>query len=226
MSAEARAETTLRAVGSNTARQLSSAPLEQQESPRRSLPALKALPKVRERRRGLIAGVIALLVAALGVVLAVNIHVSNAQYQVVQLQNERTALSQQNQALSQQVQHRESPQSLSTSAVSLGMVMPAQAGSFDLATGEVAGEAAAADSSDRPSSFVSAPVEPGDEAAAPADVAEEVAGAPSGMLGSGALDTLQGPVGGQNGEEASGGTDSGQPAEDLNGGTIPAPGLN
>ncbi len=46
---------------------------------------------MRERRRGLIAGVIALLVAALGVVLAVNIHVSNAQYQVVQLQNERTA---------------------------------------------------------------------------------------------------------------------------------------
>ncbi len=224
MSAEARAETTLRAVRGNTARQLSSAPLE--EPAKRNLPALRALPKVRERQRGLVAGVIALLVAALGIVLAVNIHVSNTQYQVIQLQDERTALSQQNQALSQQVQHRESPQSLSNNAVSLGMVMPAQAGSFDLATGEVAGEAGAADSSDRPSSFVAAPVQPGDEAAAPVDVGEEVAGAPSGMLGSGALDTLRGPVAGQNGEEASGGSESAEPAEDLNGGTIPAPGLN
>lgn len=226
MSAEARAETTLRAVEGNTARKLSSAPLEQEESVKRKLPALKALPKVRHRQRGLIVGVIALLVVALGIVLAVNIHVSNTQYQVVQLQNERTALTQQNQALTQQVQHRESPQSLSNNAVSLGMVMPAQAGSFDLASSEVVGEPAPADSADRPSSFVAAPVQPGDEAAAPVDVAEEVAGAPSGMLGSGALDTLQSPVEGQNGQEASSGSGSDQPAEDLNGGTIPAPGLN
>lgn len=224
MSAEARADHALRAVRGDAARQLDSAPLEEQEGLRSVRPALRALPKVKERQRGLLAGVIGLLAAALAIVLAVNIHVSSTQYQAVELQNQYTSLSQQNQALSQQVQHRQSPQSLSDNAVSLGMVMPASAGSFDLASGAVAGEAAAADSSDRPSSFVSAPIQPGDEAAAPADVAEEVAGAPSGMLGSGALDTLAGPVGGQNGEETSGGAE--QPAEDLNGGTIPAPGLN
>ncbi|GGE61670.1 hypothetical protein [Nesterenkonia cremea] len=224
MSAEARADDALRAVRGNTARKLDSAPLEHQESLRSAKPVLRALPKVKERQRGLLAGIIGLLAAALGIVLAVNIHVSSTQYQVVELQNHYTSLSQQNQALAQQVQHRQSPQSLSDNAVSLGMVMPASAGSFDLASGAVAGEAPAADSSDRPSSFVSAPVQPGDEAAAPVDVADEVAGAPSGMLGSGALDTLEGPVGGHNGEEASGGTE--QSAEDLNGGTIPAPGLN
>lgn len=223
MSAEARAEDALQAVRGNTARQLDSAPLEEHEGLRSVRPALRALPKVKERQRGLLAGIIGLLAAALAIVLAVNIHISSTQYQAVELQNQYTALSQQNQALSQQVQHRQSPQSLSDNAVSLGMVMPSSAGSFDLASGAVAGEAAAADSSDRPSSFVSAPVQPGDEAAAPADVAEKVAGAPSGMLGSGALDTLAGPVGGQNGEEASGAE---EPAEDLNGGTIPAPGLN
>ena len=223
MSAEARAEDALQAVRGNTVRQLDSAPLEEREGLRSVRPALRALPKVKERQRGLLAGIIGLLAAALAIVLAVNIHISSTQYQAVELQNQYTALSQQNQALSQQVQHRQSPQSLSDNAVSLGMVMPSSAGSFDLASGAVAGEAAAADSSDRPSSFVSAPVQPGDEAAAPADVAEKVAGAPSGMLGSGALDTLAGPVGGQNGGEASGAE---EPAEDLNGGTIPAPGLN
>lgn len=223
MSAEARAEDALQAVRGSTARQLDAAPLEEQEGLRSVRPALRALPKVKERQRGLLAGIIGLLAAALAIVLAVNIHISSTQYQAVELQNQYTALSQQNQALSQQVQYRQSPQSLSDNAVSLGMVMPASAGSFDLSSGAVAGEAAAADSSDRPSSFVSAPVQPGDEAAAPADVAEEVTGAPSGMLGSGALDTLARPVGGQNGEEASGAE---EPVEDLNGGTIPAPGLN
>ncbi|MGQ7787386.1 hypothetical protein [Nesterenkonia sp. PF2B19] len=193
-------------------------------------PTLRALPKVRRRHRGLTAGIIALMVAALAVVLAINIHVSNTQYRVVELTQQHQLLTQQNQALEQQVLHLQSPQVLSDNAVSLGMVMPAAAGAFELDGGTVTGPAEAADSSDRPSSFVSTPVQPGDEAAPSLDVAEEAGGAPAGLLGSGALNTLTQPTPGHNGQQA----DSESAADDgrgfspdrLNGGTIPAPGLD
>lgn len=188
-------------------------------------PELRALPRVRRRRRGLVSGVIALIALALGVVLAVNIHVSNSQYELVQLQYEHQEITQHNQALSQQVQHLQTPQSLSDGAVGLGMVMPAEAGAFDLATGEVTGDAQSADSSDRPSNFVATPVEPGQEMAAPADVSEHVEGAPAGILGTGALNTLAMPSPGQNGENASA-DDAGVDSPDLDGGTIPAPSLD
>lgn len=193
-------------------------------------PALRALPKVRRRHRGLTAGIIALMVAALAVVLAVNIHVSNAQYRVVELSNQHQLLTQQNQALEQQVLHLQSPQVLSDTAVSLGMVMPSEAGAFDLATAEVSGSAESADSADRPSRFVSTPVQPGDEMAPSLDVAEQAGGSPSGMLGTGALNTLTLPAPGHNGQQAAeepatdGGSDDSP--QRLNGGTIPAPGLN
>lgn len=201
-----------------------------QETPTLAAPALRALPQVRRRHRGLTAGIIALMVAALAVVLAVNIHVSNTQYRVVELSGQHQLLTQQNQALEQQVLHLQSPQVLSDTAVSLGMVMPAEAGAFDLASGEVSGSAEAADTADRPSSFVSTPLQPGDEMAPSLDVAEQAGGAPSGMLGSGALNTLTLPAPGHNGQQ----TAEEPTAEDgaefsperLNGGTIPAPGLD
>ena len=68
----------------------------------RSRPALQVLPKVKGRQKGLIAGVILLLAAALAAVLALNIHIANAQYSVVQMQNEHQSLVHQNQALTQQ----------------------------------------------------------------------------------------------------------------------------
>lgn len=187
-------------------------------------PALRALPRVRHRRKGLVSGVIGLMILALGTVLAVNIHVSNTQYELVQLQHERQEITQHNQALNQQVQHLQSPQSLSDGAVGLGMVMPAEAGAFDLASGEVAGDAQPADSADRPSNFVSTPVEPGQEMAAPTDVSEHLDGAPSGILGTGALNTLAMPSPGQNGEDAP--ADAGADPRDFNGGTIPSPSLD
>ncbi|GAB3188414.1 hypothetical protein [Nesterenkonia suensis] len=193
-------------------------------------PALRALPKVRRRHRGLTAGVIALMVAALAVVLAVNIHVSNTQYRVVELSAQHQQLVQQNQALEQQVLHLQSPQVLSDSAVSLGMVMPSEAGAFALATGEVSGTAEAAESGDRPSSFVTTPVQPGDEMAPSLEVSEQAGSAPSGMLGSGALNTLTLPDPGHNGQQTpeDSAAESGQGfgPQQLNGGTIPAPGLD
>src|SRR5699024_1903023 len=113
-------------------------------------PSLTALPTVRRRRRGLMAGVIALLLLALGAVLAVNIHVANSQYQVVQMSNDYQQLVHENDSLNQQVQVLESPQALSDSAVTLGMVMPASAGTFDLETSELVSGAQEASSDQRP----------------------------------------------------------------------------
>ncbi|GAA1819793.1 hypothetical protein [Nesterenkonia flava] len=186
-------------------------------------PALKALPKITPRQRGLFAGIIALLALALAAVLAINIYVANSQYTVVQMQNEHQSLVHENQALTEQVQYLQSPQSLSDAAVSLGMVMPAAAGTLDLETGAVAGSAEAADSSDRPSNFVAAPGSAGRDYAVPVDVSRQAAKAPGGIFGPGALNTLADSGSGHNG---SGSDSRSEPsARELNGGSIPAPGL-
>src|SRR5699024_7823970 len=141
---------------------------------------------------------IALLLLALGAVLIVNIHVANSQYQVVQMNNTHESLVHENEALTQQVQVQESPQSLSSSAVTLGMVMPASAGTFELDTAAVLSDAEAASSEERPTNFVSAPSAAGADATAPVDVAERAEGAPGGLLGAGALHTLITGDAGQN----------------------------
>lgn len=179
-------------------------------------PSLKALPKIRRRQRGMICGAIVLLAAALAAVLAVNINVANTQYEVVQMQNEHRALVQQNQALSQQVQYRESPQALADAAVGLGLVMPAPAGAIDVSTGEVVAEGEAAERGHQPTSFVDAPAAPGGVPTASTDVSQHVAEAPSGLLGTGALNTLS----------HSSSSDNEQGAEDLGEGRIPAPSLS
>ncbi|WP_300344901.1 hypothetical protein [Nesterenkonia sp.] len=187
-------------------------------------PALKALPRVRGRQKGLIAAVLALLLAALAAVLVVNIHVANTQYRVVQMQNEHQSLVHENEMLTQQVQHRESPQSLSNAAATLGMVMPAAAGTFDLETSELVNGAEEASSHNRPTNFVSTPAAPGAEAIAPVDISDQVDGAPTGLLGAGALHTLNAFDGGQNGAGVETAESGG--AADTGGGTIPAPRLN
>lgn len=197
-----------------------------QEPEASSAPSLTALPKVRRRRKGLMAGVIALLLLALGAVLIVNIHVANSQYQVEQMNSTHESLVHENASLTQQVQVLESPQSLSGSAVTLGMVMPATAGTFDLDSAAVLSSAEAASSEERPTNFVSAPSAAGSDATAPADVAEQAEGAPSGLLGAGALHTLVSGDAGQNGsdENQPGEADRAEPSR--GGGSIPAPTLD
>ena len=195
-------------------------------------PALTALPKVHRRGRGLLAGVILLLLIALGAVLIANIHVANNQYRVVQMQNDYQGLVHENEALTQQVQHRESPQLLSSSAMTLGMVLPASPGTLDLANSELVSGAEAASSDERPSTFVAAPGALGTDATAAVDVADQAEGSLGGLLGVGALHTLTAPGAGQNStdSDAAGGSgaagDAGSTAEQSEGGTIPAPGLN
>lgn len=196
-----------------------------QEAETASAPSLTALPKVRRRRKGLMAGVIALLLVALGAVLMINIHVANAQYQVVQMNEDYQSLVHENESLTQQVQVLESPQSLSGSAVTLGMVMPAAAGTFDLEAAALVSSAEEASSDQRPSNFVAAPSAAGSDATAPVDVAERAEGAPAGLLGAGALHTLITGDAGQNGTDSKQSTDTAR-AEQRGGGTIPAPALD
>lgn len=196
------------------------------ESESAKTPALTALPKVSRRRKGLLVGVILLLLIALGTVLAVNIQVANNQYRVVQMQNDQQSLLHENEALTQQVQLLEAPQSLSNAAVTLGMVMPASAGTLELETSELVSGADAASSDERPSTFVSAPSAGGTAATLPMDVAQQAEGAPGGLLGAGALHTLTAPGTVQNGDGSGAAENSGRTAEQPGGGTIPAPGLN
>lgn len=196
------------------------------ESESATSPALTALPKVSRRRKGLLVGVIFLLMVALGAVLTVNIHVANNQYRVVQMQNEQQSLLHENEALTQQVQLLESPQSLSSAAVTLGMVKPASAGTLELESSELVSGAEEASSDERPSTFVQAPSPAGTSALLPMDVAQQAEDAPGGLLGAGALHTLSAPAAGQNSDGAETAEDSGRTAEQPGGGTIPAPGLN
>lgn len=189
-------------------------------------PSLTALPTVRRHRKGLMAGVMALLLLALGAVLIVNIHVANSQYQVVQMNNDYQSLVHENESLTQQVQVLESPQSLSGSAVTLGMVMPAAAGTFDLESAALVSSADEASSDQQPSNFVAAPSAAGSDATAPVDVAERAEGAPGGLLGAGALNTLITGEAGQNEAEPNQSSDAARTAEPRGGGTIPAPPLD
>ncbi|WP_022872324.1 hypothetical protein [Nesterenkonia alba] len=186
-----------------------------------SRPALKALPKVRRRQRGLMAGALLMLAAALAAVLGINIHVANSQYTVVQLQNEHRQLMHENQALTEQLHYRQSPQALSTAAVGLGMVAPASAGTFDLDSGEVVTTAEVAETGTTPTNFVEIPSGLAAEGGEAVDVSQQAADSPSGLLGLGALDTLTHPSSGDNDSAAE---DSGSSAR-SGGGSIPGPQL-
>ncbi len=74
-------------------------------------------------------------------VLVLNISVSTAQYQLVQLRSDQTTLTKQNQDLTQQVQNFDAPQNLAAKAAELGMVASTGKGQIDLSTLTVSGKA-------------------------------------------------------------------------------------
>jgi hypothetical protein len=83
----------------------------------------------------------ALLAVALVAVLVLNISVSTAQYQLVELRGKQSTLTKQNQDLTQQVQNFEAPQNLAARAADLGMVASTVKGQIDLSTLTVTGKA-------------------------------------------------------------------------------------
>jgi cell division protein FtsL len=112
------------------------------EAPRRSrtpLSVVRTLP--RKRRAPFVVLCFGLLAVALIAVLVLNISVSTAQYQLVELRARQSTLTKQNQDLTQQVQNFEAPQNLAAQATKLGMVPSTVKGQIDLSTLSVTGKA-------------------------------------------------------------------------------------
>lgn len=95
----------------------------------------------RKRRAPFVVMCFALLAVALLAVLVLNISVSTAQYQLVELRSKQSTLTKQNQDLTQQVQSFEAPQNLAAKASDLGMVASTVKGQIDLSTLAVTGKA-------------------------------------------------------------------------------------
>jgi hypothetical protein len=98
-----------------------------------------------------------ILAVALMAVLVLNISVSTAQYQLVQLRGEQSTLTKQNQDLTQQVQNFGAPQNLAAKAAELGMVTSTAKGQIDLSTLTVTGKAKPAVKGDVAGAVIAAP---------------------------------------------------------------------
>ncbi|MGR0160949.1 hypothetical protein [Paenarthrobacter nitroguajacolicus] len=97
------------------------------------------------------------MAAALLTVLVLNISVSTAQYQLVQLKAEAATLNKENQDLTQKKQNFEAPQNLAAKAAELGMVASTVKGQIDLNTMAVTGKASPAVKGDNPGALLAAP---------------------------------------------------------------------
>ncbi|RKO27688.1 hypothetical protein D7Z96_01835 [Pseudarthrobacter phenanthrenivorans] len=106
---------------------------------RTPLSVVRTVP--RKRRAPFVVLCFAMLAVALIAVLVLNISVSTAQYQLVELRAKQSTLTKQNQDLTQQVQNFEAPQNLAAKASELGMVASTVKGQIDLSTLSVTGKA-------------------------------------------------------------------------------------
>jgi cell division protein FtsL len=177
----------------------------------------------RKRRAPFVVLCFGMLAAALIAVLVLNISVSTAQYQLVKLRAEQTALTKQNQDLTQQVQNFEAPQNLAAKAAELGMVASTGKGQIDLSTLTVSGDAKPAVKGDSAGAVIAAPAVPGQlNVVPPASSGEPLASrAPAASetaSGEKAAAEPETPAVAKPAEPAA----AAKPAA-LNGGTIPAP---
>ncbi|WP_309080026.1 hypothetical protein [Zhihengliuella sp.] len=193
------------------------------EAPIRRRTPLAVVPAVTSNRRlPFLLLCVFFLMAALAGVLLLNIQVSSGQYELVKLRGQERTLTQENEALAEQVQHLQAPQNLADKAADLGMVKPGDVAAIDLGTGKVSGVATPATEKDTVTSFVEAPKtapepvkkNPVKQQAPPAEEAE-----PQQAAGQG-----ESPQRSDSGARA-GDRQAFSDAE-LNGGTIPAPTLN
>jgi hypothetical protein len=159
-----------------------------------------------------------MLAAALIAVLVLNISVSTAQYQLVKLRAEQTALTKQNQDLTQQVQNFEAPQNLAAKAAQLGMVASTGKGQVDLSTLTVSGDAKPAVKGDSAGAVIAAPAVPGQlNVVPPASAGEPLESrAPAGETAAAQPEAAPAAA------KPAGPAAAAKPAA-LNGGTIPAP---
>jgi hypothetical protein len=176
---------------------------------RTPLSVVRSLP--RKRRAPFVVLCFGMLAVALMAVLVLNISVSTAQYQLVKLRSEQTALTKQNQDLTQQVQNFEAPQNLAAKATELGMVASTGKGQIDLSTLTVSGTAKPAVKGDSAGAVIAAPAVPGQLNVVPPASTNEPLESRRPAAGEGAAPAAAAPVA------------AAKPPAALNGGTIPAP---
>ncbi|HSL36216.1 MAG TPA: hypothetical protein VK883_05245 [Arthrobacter sp.] len=127
----------------------------------------------QKRRAPFVVLCFGLLAVALMAVLVLNISVSTAQYQLVQLRSEQSTLTKQNQDLTQQVQNFDAPQNLAAKATELGMVASTAKGQIDLSTLTVTGKAKPAVKGDAPGAVIAAPAVAGQLSVVPPATVKE-----------------------------------------------------
>ncbi|NJC22079.1 hypothetical protein BJ994_001155 [Arthrobacter pigmenti] len=207
------------AVAGNTARALSLPAVQQPERVRRRTP-LSVVPARPTRGRVPFAVFSMLaLVAALVVVLMLNISVSSSQYRLVSLRGEEVALAQENQALTQQLENLRAPQNLAVAAGELDMVASPTFGSIDIDSLTVTGSPEPAKESDAPPVLIPAPAVSTTNDAGTAPAPAE----PAGAAGESELPAEAPPSSSE--ETPAGEAEAAAPTEPepTGGGTIPAP---
>jgi len=133
----------------------------------------------RKRRAPFVVLCFAMLAVALVAVLVLNISVSTAQYQLVELRAKQSSLTKTNQDLTQQVQSFEAPQNLAAKATELGMVASTVKGQIDLSTLSVTGKATPAVKGAAAGAVIPAPAVAGQQTVPPASKAADAKGADS-----------------------------------------------
>lgn len=197
---------------------------------RTPLSVVRTVP--RKRRAPFVVLCFALLAVALVAVLVLNISVSTAQYQLVELRARQSTLTKQNQDLTQQVQNFEAPQNLAAKASELGMVASTVKGQIDLSTLSVTGKATPAVKGSSAGAVIPAPAVAGQLIVVPPatkgePLANRKPAAPA-TQGSSAADAA-----GSNAATPAAATPAGPPAGvpapaaaaavELHGGSVPAP---
>jgi cell division protein FtsL len=199
---------------------LTSGPGVQEENARKArtpLSLVRSLPK--KRRAPFVVLCFGMLAVALMAVLVLNISVSTAQYQLVKLRSEQTALTKQNQDLTQQVQNFEAPQNLAAKASELGMVASTGKGQIDLSTLTVSGKAKPAVKGDTAGAVIAAPAVPGQlNVVPPASTSDPLESRKPADSGKPADSKKTGDS-----KKAKAPAAAAKQAAVLNGGTIPAP---
>lgn len=134
------------------------APAERAETARKARTPLSLVRSAPGKRRTpFVVLCFVAMAAALLTVLVLNISVSTAQYQLVQLKAEAATLNKENQDLTQKKQNYEAPQNLAAKAAELGMVASTVKGQIDVNTMTVTGKAAPAVKGDNPGALLAAP---------------------------------------------------------------------
>ncbi|GGH97516.1 hypothetical protein ACFFGR_08580 [Arthrobacter liuii] len=180
----------------------------------------------RKRRAPFVVLCFAMLAVALVAVLVLNISVSTAQYQLVELRAKQNTLTKTNQDLTQQVQNFEAPQNLAAKATELGMVASTVKGQIDLSTLSVSGKATPAVKGAAAGAVIPSPAVPGqlivpgastgaaaDKGTTP-DAGKAAAAAPS-------ADAAQAAAQAAAAQAAA--AAAAAPAPELHGGSVPAP---